>query len=95
MGRDAARHSSPPSPFDKYICQALTLIATSGDIPASSLSDVCVRELQWLPGFADVVISMLRTNGLILVNEWEPGKLHISNRGQRWVLANQESISIT
>jgi hypothetical protein len=38
-----------------------------------------------LPGFSDVVLGILRTNGLIVVNEWEPGKVHITNRGRRWI----------
>ena len=85
----------PPSPFDPYIAKALEFVAANGDLAISMLSDACVRELQWLPGFADVIIGALRTNGLIVVNEWEPGKLHLSDRGQRWLYANREPISIT
>ncbi len=73
----------------------MTLIAEHDDIPAAGLGAVCVRELQWLPGFCDVVINILRTNRLIQVYEWEPGQLHITERGRRWVHAQQESISLT
>ena len=94
MASDAPTHTGPHSPLDPFISQVLTLIATSDDIPISRLADVCCRELQWLPGFCEVVITILRTNGLIQVFDWEPGKLHISERGQKWVLANRESVSL-
>ena len=95
MGSNAPAQSGPYSPFDPFIGQAMTLIASSGEISLSELGEACGRELQWLPGFCDVVINILRTNGLIVTFEWEPGKVHISERGQQWVLANRESISIT
>lgn len=95
MERDSADHSSPQSPFDPYVSQLLTLIASQSDIPMSGLCDLCVRELQWLPGFCDVVVNILRTNGLILSYEWAPGKVHISDRGKRWVHAAQQSVTIS
>jgi hypothetical protein len=95
MGINAPGQSGPHSPFDPYISQVMRLIASSDDISISGLGDACARELQWLPGFCEVVINILRTNGLILIFEWEPGKVHISERGQQWVLANRESISIS
>lgn len=95
MQNDAPSRSEPQSPFDKYISELMTLIADRDDIPSSNLNTVCVHELQWLPGFCDVVITILRTNRLIQVYEWEPGRLHITDRGRQWVHAHQESISLT
>ena len=73
----------------------MSLIATNDQISSSTLAQACVRELNWLPGFCDVIIRMLRTNELIQVFEWEPGKLHISERGRRWVQAYQEAATIS
>lgn len=95
MQNIAPQQPKPESPFDPYIRQVLTLIAASPDISISRLGDACAQELQWLPGFCDVVINILRTNGLIAVYEWDPGKVHISERGKQWVLANSEPVSIT
>jgi len=95
MQNVAPQKPRPESPFDPYLRQVLTLIASSSDIPISRLGDACSRELHWLPGFCEVVINILRTNGLIVVHEWDPGKVHISERGQQWVLAPSEPISIT
>jgi hypothetical protein len=95
MQKPAPRRFGPDSPFDPYISQAMTLISTSPGISLSALGDACARELQWLPGFCEVVVNILRINGLIVVYEWDPGKVHITERGQQWVLANRESISMT
>ena len=94
MRTDPARSSPPASPFDPYITEALTLIAEGDDVPLSSLAETMVRQLQWLPGFADVILGVLRTNRLIAVNEWEPGKVHITDRGHRWLAARRESLTI-
>jgi hypothetical protein len=95
MDRDDFPQPAPHSPFDPYIASALEFVVANGDTAFSMLSDACVREFQWLPGFADVIVGSLRTNGLIVVNEWEPGKLHVSERGRRWLFANRESLSIS
>jgi hypothetical protein len=95
MERDDFGQPDPHSPFDPYIATALEFVTANGDTALSMLGDACVREFQWLPGFADVIIGSLKTNGLIVVNEWEPGKLHVSERGKRWLFANRESLSIS
>jgi len=94
MASDAPAHDIPQSPFDPYVSQLMSLIASTDEISSSTLAQVCVRELHWLPGFCDVIIHMLRANGLIQVFEWEPGKLHISERGRRWVQAGQETATV-
>jgi hypothetical protein len=88
MRAESPAHPSPESPLDRYVRQVLDLVARNGDIPISTLADVCGREFNWLPGFCDVVLSVLRTNGLIVVYEWEPGKIHVTSKGQRWLAAN-------
>ena len=85
MNRDQPGDARASSPFDAYISQALGVIADGGDVPASGLTQLCTTRLGWLPGFCEVVIGILRTNGLIVINEWEPGKVHITNRGRRWI----------
>lgn len=79
------------SPFDPYIGQALTVIDTGGDVPSSGLGQLCTTRLGWLPGFCEVILGILRTNGLIVVNEWEPGKVHITRRGRRWLDSSVQS----
>ena len=95
MARDDLVNNEPQSPFDPYIVQALDFIAQNGQLTMSALPDACVRELRWLPGFADVVLGMLKTNGLVLVNDWEPGKIHISDRGQLILFAKRDTLVIT
>jgi hypothetical protein len=85
MNEDLPGDARASSPFDAYISQALGVIADGGDVPSSGVAQLCSARLGWLPGFAEVVIGMLRTNGLIVVNEWEPGRVHITNRGRRWI----------
>jgi hypothetical protein len=80
------------SPFDQYIDQALLLVDRQGDIPVADLAARCSAELHWLPGFADVIVSFLRTNRLITINEWEPGTLRIARNGQVR-LANSTTVS--
>jgi hypothetical protein len=82
------------SPFDPYITEALAEIVDRGDTPLAALGDMLVRRLEWLPGFADVIVGILRTNRLIVVNEWEPGKIHVTKRGQMWLAAHAETISV-
>lgn len=94
MQNDLPPRVGPTSPLDQFISQAMTLIAANAGMSISALGDACARELQWLPGFCEVVINILRTNGLIVIHEWDPGKVHISERGQQWVLAKLEPISI-
>jgi hypothetical protein len=77
------------SPFDPYIGDALDLVAQQGDVPAKALRDRCVAEYDWLPSFADVIVTFLRTNRLIMPCEWEPGQLQISARGESWRAAAQ------
>lgn len=85
----------PESPLDRYVRQVLDLVARNGDIPVSALTDVCVREFSWLPGFCDVVLTILRTNRLIVVYEWEPGRIHLTARGQRWLAAGDPASTVT
>jgi hypothetical protein len=85
MDGDPTPDAEASSPFDPYIREALTVIATGGDVTSVGLSQFCATHLGWLPGFSDVILSILRTNGLIVVNEWEPGKVHITRRGHRWI----------
>jgi hypothetical protein len=94
MGSDTPALDTPQSPFDPFISQLMTLIATEDHLSFSELNQLCVREFHWLQGFCDVVINILRTNGLIQVFEWEPGRVHISERGRRWTHATRESISL-
>jgi hypothetical protein len=94
MASDAPVPDTPQSPFDPYVSQLMSLIASNDQISSSTLAQVCVGELHWLPGFCDVIIHMLRANGLIQVFEWEPGKLHISDRGRRWLQTSQESVTV-
>jgi len=85
MDQDRSQDFKSLSPLDPYISQALSAIALGGAIPSSGLSQYCSTRLGWLPGFTDVIITVLRTNRLIVVNDWEPGKVHITHRGQRWI----------
>lgn len=80
---------SSVSPLDPYIKQALDLIGRSGDLPLSQLGEACGREYRWPQGFCEVILTSLRTNALIVVHEWEPGKVHITSRGLNW-LASQD-----
>lgn len=75
------------SPLDPFITQVLEFVAQDGELPIASLPDVCGRQFNWLPGFCDVIITILRTNGLIAVYEWEPGKIQLTSRGQAWLAA--------
>jgi hypothetical protein len=85
MDGDRQAYSEPTSPLDQYISQAIAAIADSASVSSSSLAQLLTTQLGWLPGFADVILSALRTNGLIVVNDWEPGKVHITHRGRRWL----------
>jgi hypothetical protein len=85
MNGDQPDDARASSPFDAYISLALGVIADGGDVPSSAVAQLFSTRLGWLPGFSDVVLGILRTNGLIVVNEWEPGKVHITNRGRRWI----------
>ena len=85
MDGNRLRSSRATSPFDTYISQALGVIADSGDVPSSGVAQLCSARLGWLPGFSEVIVTILRTNGLIVVNEWEPGRIHITHRGRRWI----------
>ena len=76
------------SPLDPFINQVLDFVAQDGNLPLATLPDVCERQFNWLPGFCDVIVTVLKTNGLIAVYEWEPGKIQLTKRGQTW-LANQ------
>jgi hypothetical protein len=76
------------SPFDRYISQALQLVHEQGDIPVVELVDRYSTEFHWLPGFAEVIVSFLRTNRLITINEWEPGTLRIARNGQAWLASS-------
>ena len=94
MRNDSDGDQTLASPFDPYITEALTQIVDRGDIPLPALGDMLVRRLEWLPGFADVIVGILKANRLTVVNEWEPGKIHVTKRGQLWLTAHAESISV-
>ena len=85
MQAEQSPDADASSPFDPYIAQAIGAIAIAGDVSSTGLSQLFVSRLGWLPGFAEVMLSILRTNGLIVVNEWEPGKVNITHRGRRWM----------
>lgn len=85
MDGDGRHSSDASSPLDPYLSQAITVIAESAEVASSGLPQLLVGRLGWLPGFAEVILSALRTNGLIAVNDWEPGKVHITHRGRRWL----------
>lgn len=85
MDGDRQPTSDPTSPLDHYIVQAIAVIANSAAVSSSGLANLLTARLGWLPGFADVILTSLRTNGLIVVNDWEPGKVHITHRGRRWL----------
>ena len=85
MDGDRQPSSDTTSPFDPYISQAIGVIADSAEVPSVGLAQLLVSRLGWLPGFADVILISMRTNGLIVVNEWEPGKVHVTHRGRRWI----------
>lgn len=85
----------PGSPLDPYIRQVLDFVNDNGQVSMSALGDTCSREFTWLPGFCDVVITFLRTNNLIVVHEWEPGKIHVTARGLRWLAAQDKAQSVS
>ncbi len=94
MRAESPAKSLPESPLDRYVRQVLDLVARNGDIPMSTLADVCGREFNWLPGFCDVVLTILRTNGLIVVYEWEPGKIHLTAKGRNWLAADASARTV-
>lgn len=85
MDGDRRSNTDVSSPFDPYISQAIAVIADSSDVASAGLAQLFSARFGWLPGFAEVIVSALRTNGLIVVNDWEPGKVHITHRGRRWL----------
>jgi hypothetical protein len=95
MRTDPDRATPLASPLDPFITEALTRVAEARDVPLPAVAEILVRELEWLPGFADVVIGILKTNRLIVVNEWEPGKIHVTDRGRRWLVAHAEPVSVS
>ncbi len=95
MRIERAPATTPDSPLDPYIKQVLDLIGRSEDLPASNLGEACGREFSWLPGFCEVILTTLRTNAMIVVHEWEPGKVHITSRGQNWLAAQDVPHTVT
>lgn len=75
------------SPLDPFITQVLEFVAQDGELPIAALAETCGRQFNWLPGFCDVIVAVLKTNGLIVVYEWEPGKIQLTKRGQAWLSA--------
>ena len=85
MDGDLRTNAKATSPFDLYISQAIVVIADSTNVASASLAQLFSARIGWLPGFSEVIVTALRTNGLIVVNDWEPGKVHITHRGRRWL----------
>jgi hypothetical protein len=75
----------PLSPLDPFMLDVLDLIDRSDHLPISALGEMCGQSFSWLPGFCEVIINTLRTNGMIVVYEWEPGKIHVTSSGRRWI----------
>ncbi|HRA47040.1 MAG TPA: hypothetical protein PK819_03105 [Thermomicrobiales bacterium] len=85
MLHDETRSHEQASPFDPFIVDALRFVHRQGDIPLTELASRCAVEFNWLPGFAEVIVSFLRVNRLITLDPWEPGSLQLAARGQRWL----------